>query len=119
MYFAESSTVKRVRCVKFTQIGHEEKNDVSDLNDERDRIRPKYLDDYVTVTDNYKESSVDVCYKVLNVPRTYDEVISSPESIKRQTAMDEEMKALNDNDTYDLTPLPQGLNPVAGSGYVQ
>ena len=89
MYFAESNTVKRVRCVKFTQIGHEEKNDVYDLNDERDRIRPKYLDDYVTVTDNYKESSVDVCYKVLNVPRT--------ESIKRQTAMDEEMKALNED----------------------
>ena len=45
--------------------------------------------------------------KSINVPRTYDEAISLPESIRWQTAMDEEMNAHNDNDTYDLTTLPQ------------
>ena len=82
----------------------------------RERKRPKYLDDYVTAVDDNTQYSVDYCYKVLDVPQSYKDAMSSPDVCKWQQAMDEEISALKNNDTYDLTPLPEGRNIVGGGG---
>ena len=40
--------------------------------------------------------------------------ISSPEVNKWRDAMSEELNALWDNETYELTPLPEGRTSVGG-----
>ena len=73
--------------------------------------KPKYLDDYVTEPNlsNISKCAVDYCYRVSDVPNCYGQAISSSESFRRCKAMSEEMQALVDNDTFELTPLPEGL----------
>ncbi len=41
-------------------------------------------------------------------PQTYQEAISSPESAKWISAMEEEMESLRLNETWQLQPLPEG-----------
>ena len=65
---------------------------------------PKHLDEYVVEKDiddnvNY---TVDYCYRVRNIPSTYNEAVNSQEASKWQKAMGEEVAALIDNDTYNL-----------------
>ena len=50
--------------------------------------------------------TVDYCYRVSNIPTTYSQAISSNEKVKWQKAMNDEMKALIDNDTLELVPPP-------------
>lgn len=57
---------------------------------------------------------VHYCCKVTDVPPTYEDAISSKESHYWKKAMDEEIQALRDNDTYLLTPLPEGRTAVGG-----
>ena len=55
---------------------------------DRHRAPPKYLDNYVTDVDDYftddhssvVKSSVDFCYRMVDIPNTYQDAISSPES---------------------------------------
>ena len=47
-----------------------------------------------------------------NVPKTYQQASSSPDSCKWQSAMEEEMQALRENDTFELTALPEGRKTV-------
>ena len=42
-------------------------------------------------------------------PENFDEAIGKPEW---EQAMDEEMAALDDNETWDLVQLPQGKKPI-------
>jgi len=42
----------------------------------------------------------------MNAPLTYDEVMNSPDSQKWLSAMDDEIKSLQLNDTYTLTEPP-------------
>ena len=87
----------------------------------RDHIRSKYLDDYVTgediddAIDDTANCTIDFCYRLANVPQSYQDVISSPEANKwRDAMMREELNALWDNETYELTPLPEGRTSVGG-----
>ena len=57
---------------------------------------------------------IDYCYKVANVPSTYKEAISSHESQKWQLAMNEEIQALRNNDTFELSLLPKNHRVVSG-----
>ena len=107
---------------------HDENEDV-DVSDEADneiegarrypqrqRSKPKYLEDFVTDS-NLEDSTkctVDYCYKVADVPKTYQEAIKHSESCKWQVAMNEEMAALIDNDTFELTSLPEGRSVIGG-----
>ena len=86
----------------------------------RDRVRPKYLDDYLTgediddAIDDTANCTIDFCYGLANVPQSYQDAISSPEANKWRDAMSEELNALWDNKTYELTPLPEGRTSVGG-----
>ena len=79
---------------------------------------PKHLDEYVVEKDiddnvNY---TVDYCYRVTNIPSTYNEAVNSQEASQWQKAMGEEVAALIDNDTYELVTPPEGRQIVGGWG---
>ena len=150
VYFPESRSVKRVRCVKFTTDfdGVIEMSDDSDpllerqsqlpdavVDDEivdknedearrypqrkrRPSTRPKHLEDYVAEADiNLAASandSVDYCYRVANIPNSYAQANCSFETDKWHCAMNEEITALHDNNTFEITPLPEGRTVVGG-----
>lgn len=77
----------------------------------RERNRPKYLDDYDTSS---AKCSIDYCYRVENIPKNYQEAIVSSESGEWQKAMKEEITALQENDTFEYTTLPDGKNLIGG-----
>ena len=51
--------------------------------------------------------TVEYCYRVTNIPTTYDEAVDSLEASKWRKAMEDEITALNDNDTYNLVTPPE------------
>ena len=91
---------------------------------ERIRRKPGHLEDYVTGTDLDKSDEGDVtdaalcsvhyCYRISSIPNTFEEAIQSPEAQQWQTAMEEEVKALKEKDTYELTELPDGRAVIGG-----
>ena len=88
----------------------------------RDRVRPKYLDYYVTgkdldnAVDDAANCTSDFCYRIINAPQSYQDAISSPYSSKWKNAVDEEFNALWENETFELTSLPEGRTSVGGGG---
>ena len=143
VYYPDQNNVKKIRCVKFTEKFHNFDENVNLLPDSveatepempkpengqesirryptRDLAKPKYLDDFVTgeeldnAVDDAANCTVDFCYRVSNVPESYQDAISSPESSKSRDAMNEEIDALWDNETFELTPLPEGTTSVGG-----
>ncbi|XP_046857879.1 uncharacterized protein LOC124451302 [Xenia sp. Carnegie-2017] len=83
----------------------------------RIRSKPKYLDEYVTEEVSGEETvsyTVDYCYRVSNITTTYSQAISSNEKVKWQKAMNDERKALIDNDTFELVPPPTNRDIVGG-----
>ncbi|KAK3874235.1 hypothetical protein Pcinc_020808 [Petrolisthes cinctipes] len=84
---------------------------------ERLRTKPGHLEDYILDDDDEISAakySVDYCYRVADIPRTYEEAVSSPEHQLWYGAMKEEVNALNENDTYELVPLPEGKTVIGG-----
>ena len=143
VYYPDQNTIKKARCVKFSEKFDHREESVELLSDSaeskesemqkpeigvesvkcyptRERVRPKYLDDYATgeeldhAIDDFANSTVDYCYTARNVPQSYECAISSPESGKWKIAMDEELNSLWDNDTFELTSLPEGRTSVGG-----
>ena len=87
---------------------------------QRQRNRPKYLNDYACKIDSvYRVSlcQVDECYKVSAVPKTYSSAMKSSNDNSWKSAMDSEMKSLIENDTFSVVPLPKGKT-VVGSRWV-
>ena len=82
----------------------------------RNRRQPKLLEDYVIDEDfeNINGWHLDYCYKVSNIPKTYEEAIESVDDHKWKKAMDEEINALKENNTYEPTPLPENRSVVGG-----
>ena len=58
-----------------------------------------------------------VAYVAESTPVNFNEAISSPDSEKWQRAIQEEMDALEENNTWNLVSLPQGKRPI-GSKWV-
>eukprot|EP00795_Rhopilema_esculentum_P002680 gene2680-888_t len=81
----------------------------------RERKQPKYFKDYVTESDD-TGYTVDFCYAMSKdeMPTTYDEALVSSEASHWKTAMQEEMCALKDNQTFDLVKLPEEKTLVGG-----
>ena len=82
----------------------------------RNTRRPPHLDDYIVDQElderdliNY---SVDYCYTAQIYPKTYEEAMRSKDSKMWREAMNEEMKSLDENNTYTLTKLPEGKSLV-------
>jgi len=165
VYFKESDTVRKVRCVRFTnrfddissvetsecvddceyrEWNSDRKSDASGENSEhepnvtdtsvsrnndvevetpsvdctrrypqRNTNYPKYLNDYVVDNDSVNVT-MHYCYKMREVPVTYSEAISSPDSQSWKYAMKEEMDSLLNNDTFELTHLPEDRKVVGG-----
>ena len=97
-------------------------NEVQQTNDEtgtderrypvRTRNPPQYLNDYITNdSTNY---IIHHCYNVKEVPLTYEEAVNGPDSLQWKAAMDEEVEALQQNNTYSLCSLPEGKTPISG-----
>jgi hypothetical protein len=78
----------------------------------RERVKPKHLDDYVTVIENSVDC--DYLYEVYDVPKTCDEAVSCNDSREWQKTMDEEMHALHENNTFECKVLPLDKNVVGG-----
>ena len=82
----------------------------------RNTRRPPHLDDYIVDQElderdliNY---SVNYCYTAQIYPKTYEEAMRSKDSKMWREAMNEEMKSLDENNTYTLTKLPEGKSLV-------
>ncbi|KAK5892937.1 hypothetical protein CesoFtcFv8_013279 [Champsocephalus esox] len=58
---------------------------------------------------------MDFCYRaVCDIPQTYNDAIVSAKSRQWKNAMDEEMRSLEENETFHLTQLPPGKKAVGG-----
>ena len=78
--------------------------------------------DYKTNFDNDDDQvmmNTDYCYKLATFPQSYSDAMKSPDSVLWKEAMEEEMKSLNENETFILTTLPEGRTAVGGNGCTQ
>ncbi|RUS85697.1 hypothetical protein EGW08_006573 [Elysia chlorotica] len=84
----------------------------------RQRSRPKRFDDYFIndEIDDQLNCIIHYCYNVSNLPlpMSYKEAINAEDSDKWSTAMTDEMIALKENDTFELSPLPYGRSVIGG-----
>ena len=82
----------------------------------RARTKPEYLNEYVTskAVDEVARYTVDYCYRTSDMPFSYSQAIHSPEAFEWHKAMDDEIKALEENDTFELVPPPEGREIVGG-----
>ena len=56
---------------------------------------------------------------MLNVPTNYAEAVKGDNAEKWKHAMDEEMNSLRNNNTFDITELPEDKTVVGGNGFIQ
>lgn len=83
----------------------------------REKVAPKYLEYYQTdfIDNDDNHATIDYCYRTLcGVPQTYSEALKSPEAPGWKCAMREEIDSLKQNDTFELTTLPEGRKTVGG-----
>ena len=87
----------------------------------RNRNKPQHFSDYITDDDpemfKIVKCSVDYCYRMIDIPSTYQEALSSDEATKWKCAMDEEISAIQENKIYDIVELPEGKSLV-GSKWI-
>ena len=90
---------------------------------ERQRQQPTHLSDYIVGEQSDDSSTsdlslakcyVDYCYRVADIPKNYTEAVNSHEKEKWQIAMSEEIKSLNENQTFDLVPSVPGKTVIGG-----
>ena len=174
VYFPETETVKKVRCVKFPKHSQLSQGgngyvdlpfelDVSNTNKEksqndenqnldnsdshsqsapdlrsesvgessesrnvRKRNKPKYLNDYAldrdiddAIHENQMHTTIHYCYNANfhYVPQSYPEAITSSEASEWDLAMNNEMQALEENNTFELVSPPKDKK-VIGSKWV-
>ena len=77
----------------------------------RTRNWPNYFSEQKDDNANY---TVDYCYRVANIPQCYKQAIKSSETNKWQKAMQDELDALQDNETFELVPAPIDRQVVGG-----
>ena len=76
---------------------------------------PSYLSEYATsVIDDSVLNHVDYCYYI--VPSCYSDALRSPEAAQWKITMNEEMKSLAENDTFELAVLPRDKKAVGVDG---
>ena len=87
------------------------------LNPKRVRNRPKHLNDFYvdTEVDEHLNATHHYIYVVnSDIPTSYNEALSCKDSEEWKVAMNNEFKALENNDTYELTELPPNRQMVGG-----
>ena len=88
----------------------------------RERRRPQHLHDYdlsndqIDIVTHEMYANIDYCFKAstIHIPKTYKEALASPESHQWKLAMDDEMNALTDNNTFSLMELPKDKKLIGG-----
>ena len=80
-------------------------------NPPRNRQMPRRFQDTVA------NVTVDYCYRVATIPRTYKEAISSDDSFYWKESMTKEYKSLEDNKTFEVVPTPDD-QPVIGTRWL-
>ena len=81
----------------------------------RTHNRPNYFSEQKDDNANY---TVDYCYRVANIPQCYKQAIKSSETNKWQKAMQDELDALQDNETFELVPAPIDRQVGGGGRWV-
>ena len=95
---------------------------ISERYPKRDRKRPQRYDEYVMDDDDeFKDCvskmhnlSIDFCYRISEIPSSYQDAIVTPESSHWVAAMQEELNSLSDNKTFTLTAPPKGAHVIGG-----
>ena len=116
-YLSDTQPLASVETNKVSQLGEESnvvEQDVSTRYPTRTHNIPQYYEYGDRDTDDNANRTVDYCYGIENVPTFYSEAVKSVDSSKWQQAMEDEMKALYDNETYELVPPPKGRKIVGG-----
>ena len=84
----------------------------------REHTKPKYLEQFVDGSEIEETElvnfTIDYGYRMSDAPKSYQEAMSSDDSSKWQIAMEEEVHALRENETYEIAQLPKGKNTVGG-----
>lgn len=98
-----------------TQPGKDTKT-VKRRNPQRIRKKPAHLQEFETEdTVDKLQTCVDSYYRaVCDIPQTYQDAIASTKSSQWKNAMNEEMRSLEENETFSLTKLPPGKQAVGG-----
>ena len=100
--------------------GQERENTAEEMRDERypsrNRSARKKLGDYVVCSvDNQTDAALDYCYKTgVNVPSMFEQARDSDDCVQWKRAMDDELEALVDSDTFELIHLPEGRKCIGG-----
>lgn len=89
---------------------------VTRRNPPRTKQKPVYLKDFETDGAMDKlQTCVDYCYRAIcDIPQTYQQAVTSSKSRQWKHAMDEEMRSLEENETFKLTQLPPGKQALGG-----
>ena len=85
-------------------------------NPPRIRKKPVRLQEFETEDAEDKlQACVDSCYRAIcDIPQTYQDAIVSTKSRHWKNAMNDEMRSLEENETFSLTKLPPGKQAVGG-----
>jgi hypothetical protein len=89
-----------------------ETNESEETLPTRDRRPPAYLRDYVTNLDNNDDQVQNLAIAMFSSsedPTTFEEAVKSK---TWRNAMETEMKSIEDNNTWKLVDLPQGVKPI-------
>ena len=142
VYFPGTNAIRKIRCVQFlstkSRLEHqaedeeqdqpmmidqketdeplETSNDIQNVEERRYPERNRKPPNRYSQSD-YVNYSVDYCYRVSNIPRNYKEAVTSDEKEQWVLAMDEELDALKESDTYESVQLPAGKSLI-GSRWV-
>ena len=60
---------------------------------------------------------IDYCYRLTDTPLNYKQAVDAPDANRWQEAMNTEIKALTDNDTFELLPHPKDRQ-IVGAKWV-
>ena len=82
-------------------------------NQLRQRKPPSYLNDYVTGEALNDCEYLNSCESKV-IPVSYSAAMSSPDAEKWKTAMEKEIRSLEENNTYTLVTRPEDKNVVGG-----
>ncbi|CAJ2641499.1 unnamed protein product [Trifolium pratense] len=97
---------------------HDQAESSSDMNTESDELsprevrRPGYLNDYVTrdeIDEQLQNMNIQAMFSTSNDPSNYDEAVKH--DVWRE-AMNQEIQAIERNDTWELATLPEGAKKI-------
>lgn len=113
----DEETAENVQNEKETRSDIKPRYNQTSRYPRRKRVVPRYLEDYQTdyINNDKNHTTIDYCYRtVCGVPQNYSEALKSPLAPGWNCAMREEIDSLKQNDTFELTTLPEGRKVIGG-----